>query len=199
MTTNPAEMDEQQEPATFHSLPPELLIIIADWMVAIEVAENKRLLPSEHRMCDCGDEEQERAYRMREQGEDLSWHSGILKLSSLSRHLRSVLFDNRKIRGVSIPFYVSALDKLTDISDRLKEDVRQVALTSSVHEADSVTLFCLRLGNFGSQRTRILWSPQRTDRPKSSSATSFVPFQTSLAWKSIIQCSRWMIHGSKGN
>jgi hypothetical protein len=151
MTTNPAEMDEQQEPATFHSLPPELLIIIADWLAAIEVAENKRRLPSEHCMCHCGDEEQEHAYRMKEQGEDLGWHSGILKLSSLSRHLRSVLFDNRKIRGVSMPFYVSALDKLTDISDRLKEDVRQVALTSTVNDADSFTVFCLRSENSGSQ------------------------------------------------
>lgn len=79
-------------------------------------------------MCDCGDEEQERAYQMKEQGEDLGWKSGVLKLSLLSRQLRSILFEHRRIRGISMPFYASALDRLTAMSDQRKEDVRQVSL-----------------------------------------------------------------------
>jgi hypothetical protein len=96
----------------------------ANWTATIEVAENKRLLASEHRMCHCGDDEQERSYWMKEQGEDLGWNSGILKLSSLSRRLRSILFDDRKLRGISMPFYSSSLDRLSDISGELKGDVR---------------------------------------------------------------------------
>jgi hypothetical protein len=150
MNASPPEMELQQEPATFHSLPAEVIILIAEWTAVVEIAENKRLLTSEHRMCHCEDEEQERAYRMKKQGMDLGWHSGILKLSSLSRHLRSVLFEHRKIRGISLPFYISALDRLTDISNRLEEDVRQVALDQSMNDADCDTLFCLRSENSGS-------------------------------------------------
>jgi hypothetical protein len=129
MVTAPPEIDQQQQQATFQSLPPEIIIIIADWTAAIEVAENRRLLTSEHRMCHCEDQEQERAYGMKEQGEDLGWKSGVLKLSSLSRQLRSILFEHRKIRGVSMPFYASALDRLTAMSDKRTEDVRQVSLS----------------------------------------------------------------------
>jgi hypothetical protein len=126
--TSSAETIQRPGSVTFHSLPAEVIVIIADWMAAIEVAENQRLLTSERRMCHCGDEAQERFYLMKEQGEDLCWNSGILKLSSLSQQLRSILFEHRKVRGVSLPFYLSALDRTTDMSDRLKEDVRQVAL-----------------------------------------------------------------------
>jgi hypothetical protein len=126
--TSSAEAIQQHESVTFHSLPPEIIVIIADWMAAIEVAENQRLLTNERRMCHCEDEEQERSYLMKERGEDLCWNSGILKLSSLSRQLRSILFEHRKIRGISMPFYLSALNRTIDMTDRLKEDVRQVAL-----------------------------------------------------------------------
>lgn len=90
----------------------------------MKLAENKLLLQSEHRLCICVDEEQESWYRLKEQCQDLLWHSGILELSCLWRRLRAMLFESRQIRGILVPFYNSALNRLEDMSDRLKHDVR---------------------------------------------------------------------------
>lgn len=112
------------ERISFEFLPAEIICLIVDWVGALELAENKRLLRSEHSLCICGDGEQERWYQLKEQCKALLWHSGILKLSSLSRRLRAMLFASRQIRGISVPFCNSALDRLEDVSKRLKQDVR---------------------------------------------------------------------------
>lgn len=107
-----------------HALPPEIIGLIADWIGAMEAVENKRLLGSERRMCICRDEEEERYYELKETRRDIRFHSDILKLSSLSHYLRNSIFESRKARGISMPFYRSALDRCEGIRDDLREGVR---------------------------------------------------------------------------
>jgi hypothetical protein len=105
-------------------LPPEIIGLIADWIGAMEAVENKRLLGSERRMCICQDEEEERYYGLKETRRDIRFHSDILKLSSLSHYLRNSIFESRKPQGISMPFYLSALDRCEGIRDDLGEGVR---------------------------------------------------------------------------
>lgn len=90
----------------------------------MEDMESRRLLDSEHRLCVCQDEMQEQYHALKATSKDLRFHSDILKLSSLSRYLRAVIFHSRKLQGISMPFYRSALDRCAAIRDVLKEDVR---------------------------------------------------------------------------
>jgi hypothetical protein len=107
-----------------HSLPPEILGLITEWIGAMEAVENPRLLRSERKMCICEDEEEERYHRYRRSLHDLPFHSGVLKVSSLSRRFRNIIFESRHLRGISMPFYRSSLDRCANIRDSLKRDIR---------------------------------------------------------------------------
>lgn len=107
-----------------HSLPPEILGLITEWIGAMEAVENRRLLRSERKLCICEDEEEERYHRYKRSRHDLPFHSGVLKVSSLSHRFRNIIFESRKLRGISMPFYRSSLDRCADIREGLKQDIR---------------------------------------------------------------------------
>jgi hypothetical protein len=70
-----------------HSLPPEIIGLITEWIGTMEAVENRRLLRSERKMCICRDEEEDRYHKYKQTLRDLPFHSGILKFSTLSHHL----------------------------------------------------------------------------------------------------------------
>jgi hypothetical protein len=111
------------DPISIHSLPAEIINLIVDFIGIREETDNRRLLPSEHKLCVCSDAAQERYYHMKTKQQDLRFHSDTLKLSSLSRQLRMIIFDSRKIKGLSVPFYRSALNRLMDMPEDRRNDV----------------------------------------------------------------------------
>lgn len=111
------------EPISIHSLPPEIINIIVEFIGIREGLENRRCLRSEHKLCQCQDEEQERYFAMKDTQHDFRFHSDALSLSCSSRQLRAIIFDARRIQGISVPFYRSALDKVLAMPEKRKEDV----------------------------------------------------------------------------